>query len=163
MCIRDRDQEQQKQREQKWQGVSEKTQTGLETVLAGKATGGEAVLEQIQVANRDDVDYRLSLIHILQHLSLLVQGRQIGGAGDVVASGAGKAVNAQSHAVPVSYTHLGVYDDAAAEAERLTKEQGYTFAHPFNDPLVIAGQGTIGLEILEQLPDVEQILSLIHI
>ena len=49
----------------------------------------------------------------------------------------------------------GVYDDAAAEAERLTKEQGYTFAHPFNDPLVIAGQGTIGLEILDQLPDVD--------
>ena len=52
----------------------------------------------------------------------------------------------------------GVYDDAAAEAERLTKEHGYTFAHPFNDPLVIAGQGTIGLEILEQLPDAEQIV-----
>lgn len=52
----------------------------------------------------------------------------------------------------------GVYDDAAAEAERLMKEHGYTFAHPFNDPLVIAGQGTIGLEILEQLPEVEQIV-----
>lgn len=52
----------------------------------------------------------------------------------------------------------GVYDDAAAEAERLTKEQGYTFAHPFNDPLVIAGQGTIGLEILEQLPEVDQVV-----
>ena len=52
----------------------------------------------------------------------------------------------------------GVYDDAAREAERLTKEHGYTFAHPFNDPLVIAGQGTIGLEILEQLPEVEQIV-----
>ena len=52
----------------------------------------------------------------------------------------------------------GVYDDAAREAERLTREQGYTFAHPFNDPLVIAGQGTIGLEILEQLPEVEQIV-----
>ena len=52
----------------------------------------------------------------------------------------------------------GVYDDAAREAERLTKEHGYTFAHPFNDPLVIAGQGTIGLEILEQLPDVEQVV-----
>ena len=52
----------------------------------------------------------------------------------------------------------GVYDDAAREAERLTAEHGYTFAHPFNDPLVIAGQGTIGLEILEQLPDVEQIV-----
>lgn len=52
----------------------------------------------------------------------------------------------------------GVYDDAAAEAARLQKEKGYTFAHPFNDPYVIAGQGTIGLEILEQLPDVEQIV-----
>ena len=52
----------------------------------------------------------------------------------------------------------GVYDDAAREAERLSKEHGYTFAHPFNDPYVIAGQGTIGLEILEQLPEVEQVV-----
>ena len=52
----------------------------------------------------------------------------------------------------------GVYDDAAREAERLTAEHGYTFAHPFNDPYVIAGQGTIGLEILEQLPEAEQIV-----
>lgn len=52
----------------------------------------------------------------------------------------------------------GVYDDAAREAERLTKEKGYTFAHPFNDEYVIAGQGTIALEILEQLPEVEQVV-----
>jgi len=52
----------------------------------------------------------------------------------------------------------GVYDDAAAEAERLVREKGCTFAHPFNDDYVIAGQGTIGLEILEQLPEVEQIV-----
>jgi threonine dehydratase, medium form len=52
----------------------------------------------------------------------------------------------------------GVYDDAAAEAARLTREKGYTFAHPFNDELVIAGQGTIGLEILEQLPEAEQVV-----
>lgn len=52
----------------------------------------------------------------------------------------------------------GVYDDAAREADRLAKEHGYTFAHPFNDPYVMAGQGTIGLEILEQLPDVEQVV-----
>ena len=52
----------------------------------------------------------------------------------------------------------GVYDDAAREAERLAREEGFTFAHPFNDPYVIAGQGTIGLEILEQVPDVEQIV-----
>lgn len=52
----------------------------------------------------------------------------------------------------------GNYDDSAREAERLAKEKGYTFAHPFNDPYVIAGQGTIGLEILSQMPDVEQVL-----
>ncbi len=52
----------------------------------------------------------------------------------------------------------GVYDDAAREAERLVEAHGYTFAHPFNDPLVIAGQGTVGLEILEQLPDVAQVV-----
>lgn len=52
----------------------------------------------------------------------------------------------------------GVYDDAAVEAARLTREQGYTFAHPFNDELVMAGQGTIGLEILEQLPEAEQVV-----
>lgn len=52
----------------------------------------------------------------------------------------------------------GVYDDAAAEAERMVKEHGYTFAHPFNDEHVMSGQGTIGLEILEQLPDVEQVV-----
>lgn len=52
----------------------------------------------------------------------------------------------------------GVYDDAAREAERLSREEGYTFAHPFNDVFVMAGQGTIALEILDQLPDVEQIV-----
>ena len=52
----------------------------------------------------------------------------------------------------------GIYDDAAREAQRLAREEGYTFAHPFNDPYVIAGQGTIGLEILEQVPDVEQVI-----
>ena len=52
----------------------------------------------------------------------------------------------------------GNYDDSAREAERLAAEKGYTFAHPFNDPYVIAGQGTIGLEILEEMPDVQQIV-----
>lgn len=52
----------------------------------------------------------------------------------------------------------GNYDDSAKEAERLADEKGYTFAHPFNDPFVIAGQGTIGLEILSQMPDVEQVV-----
>ena len=45
----------------------------------------------------------------------------------------------------------GVYDDAYAEALRLRDENGYTFIHPFDDENVIAGQGTIGLEILNQV------------
>lgn len=49
----------------------------------------------------------------------------------------------------------GVYDDAAIKATQLQKEKGYTFLHPFNDPYVIAGQGTIGLEVLEQVEDAE--------
>lgn len=55
------DQEQRQQQDQKWRDLSGKTRTGLETVLAGQAAGGEAVLEQIQVATRDDVDYRAFL------------------------------------------------------------------------------------------------------
>ena len=47
----------------------------------------------------------------------------------------------------------GVYDDAYTEAVRLCKEQQLTFIHPFNDYRVMAGQGTIGLELSRQLPD----------
>lgn len=52
----------------------------------------------------------------------------------------------------------GAYDDAYAYACALQEKTGMTFIHPFNDEEVIAGQGTIGLEILDQLPDVEAIL-----
>jgi len=52
----------------------------------------------------------------------------------------------------------GAYDDAYAYACRLRDETGATFIHPFDDPDVIAGQGTIGLEILDQLPDVDAIV-----
>lgn len=55
------DQEQSQRQDEKWKDLSEKTQTGMETVLAGQASGGEAVLEQIRVAARDDVDYRAFL------------------------------------------------------------------------------------------------------
>lgn len=52
----------------------------------------------------------------------------------------------------------GVYDDAYREACRLQKETGATFIHPFDDDEVIAGQGTIGLEILAQLADADVVL-----
>ncbi len=52
----------------------------------------------------------------------------------------------------------GVYDDAYAEALRQRDAQGLTFIHPFDDEKVIAGQGTIGLELLEQLPDMDAVV-----
>ena len=52
----------------------------------------------------------------------------------------------------------GVYDDAYNRALAMRDEFGYTFIHPFNDENVIAGQGTIALEILEELPDVDVIV-----
>jgi threonine dehydratase len=48
------------------------------------------------------------------------------------------------------------YDDAESEARRIQRETGRVFVSPYNDPLVIAGQGTIALEILQDLPDVSQ-------
>lgn len=52
----------------------------------------------------------------------------------------------------------GVYDDAFNKAQELQKEKGYTFVHPFDDEDVIAGQGTIGLEILNQLDNIDAVV-----
>ena len=52
----------------------------------------------------------------------------------------------------------GVYDDAYNKAIELQKEKGYTFVHPFDDEDVIAGQGTIGLEILNQLENIDAVV-----
>ncbi|MCD8137972.1 MAG: threonine ammonia-lyase [Parabacteroides gordonii] len=52
----------------------------------------------------------------------------------------------------------GVYDDAYQKALKLRDEKGCTFVHPFDDDDVIAGQGTIGLELLEQLPDLDAVI-----
>jgi len=54
--------------------------------------------------------------------------------------------------------HGANYDEACAEAVRLCDEQHLTFIHPFDDPGVMAGQGTIGLELLEQVPQLEAVV-----
>lgn len=51
-----------------------------------------------------------------------------------------------------------VYDEAAAHAAKLAEEHGYTFIHPFDDPAVATGQGTIAMEIFKELPLVDYIL-----
>ena len=52
----------------------------------------------------------------------------------------------------------GVYDDAYNKALELRDSEGLTFIHPFNDEDVIAGQGTIALELIEQLPDMDAVI-----
>ena len=52
----------------------------------------------------------------------------------------------------------GVYDDAYNKALELKEEKGYTFVHPFDDEYVIAGQGTIGLEIMNEMSDVDAVI-----
>jgi len=50
------------------------------------------------------------------------------------------------------------YDEASDTAARLREERGLTMIHPFDDPFVIAGQGTIGLELLEDFPEIDTVL-----
>ena len=54
--------------------------------------------------------------------------------------------------------HGDVYDEAYRHAMELSEREGYTFIHPFDDYDVICGQGTIGLEIMKELPDIDEIL-----
>ncbi len=58
---RDGERERSRRQDERWKSLSGRTQTAMETVLAGKAEGGEAVLEQVRVSARDDVDYRAFL------------------------------------------------------------------------------------------------------
>ena len=63
-----------------------------------------------------------------------------------------KRLGAQVELVP------GAYDEAHDRALQIQEETGMTFIHPYDDELVMAGQGSIGLEILDQLPDVEAVI-----
>lgn len=54
--------------------------------------------------------------------------------------------------------HGQSYDEASERALELVRDEGLTLIHPFDDPEVIAGQGTVGLEILEQVPDVDAVI-----
>ena len=50
------------------------------------------------------------------------------------------------------------YEEASKEAHRLVEKEGLEMIHPYNDPLVIAGQGTVGLELLEEFPDLDTVV-----
>jgi len=54
--------------------------------------------------------------------------------------------------------HGEFYDEAFALAKELEQQKGYSFVHPYQDPFIIAGQGTIGLELFEDLPDLDSVV-----
>ena len=68
-----------------------------------------------------------------------------------------KVANTRSHGARV-LLHGSSYDEAYGEARRLEREGGMTFVHPFDDEMVIAGQGTIGPEVLEQVPELDALV-----
>jgi threonine dehydratase len=68
-----------------------------------------------------------------------------------------KVANTRAHGARV-VLHGANYDEAYAEARRLEHVEKLTFVHPFDDPEVIAGQGTIALEILDQEPDLDAVV-----
>ena len=78
----------------------------------------------------------------------------------VVPEGAnpGKVESMQNLGANVIF-HGEVFDDSLAYAERLAREEGYRFIHSANEPHLIAGVGTVALEILEDLPDVDAIVT----
>ena len=68
-----------------------------------------------------------------------------------------KVTQTESHGAEV-VLHGDMFDDAHAKARELSLEKGYVFVHPFDDPKIIAGAGTVGLEMLEAMPDLDVIL-----
>jgi threonine dehydratase len=68
-----------------------------------------------------------------------------------------RAAAAEYYGAEVRYNG-GSYGEANLEAERISREENYTLIPPYDDPQVIAGQGTIGVEILEDIPEVDTVL-----
>ena len=69
-----------------------------------------------------------------------------------------KVSSTRAHGAKV-VLHGESYDEAAAEARRLADRRGLTLVHPFDDEAIIAGQGTIGLELLEQVPELDAVIA----
>jgi threonine dehydratase len=68
-----------------------------------------------------------------------------------------KVMQTEGHGATV-LLHGEMFDEAYAKALEMEREQGLTFVHPFNDPQIIAGQGTVALELLEDAPDLDALL-----
>jgi threonine dehydratase len=68
-----------------------------------------------------------------------------------------KVMQTEGHGAEI-VLHGEMFDEAYTEARRLEEERGLTFVHPFDDPLIIAGQGTVALELLEDAPEIDTLV-----
>ena len=68
-----------------------------------------------------------------------------------------KVVQTEGHGAHV-VLHGNMFDDAYAHARELEEREGYVFVHPFDDPQIIAGAGTLGIEMLEAAPDLDMLV-----
>ena len=68
-----------------------------------------------------------------------------------------KIMQTEAHGATI-VLHGEMFDEAYEHARKLEKERGLTFVHPFDDPEIIAGQGTVALELLEQVPDLDALV-----
>ena len=68
-----------------------------------------------------------------------------------------KETQTESHGATV-VLYGAMFDDAYAKARELALEKGYVFVHPFDDPQIIAGAGTVALEMLEDAPDLDTLI-----
>jgi threonine dehydratase len=68
-----------------------------------------------------------------------------------------RAAAAEYYGAEVRY-HGGSYGEANLEAERIAKDEGLTLIHPYDDKYIVAGQGTIGVEVLEDIPELDTVL-----
>src|SRR4051812_33134958 len=68
-----------------------------------------------------------------------------------------KVTQTEGHGAKV-VLYGAMFDDADAKARELEREEGYVFVHPFDDPAIIAGAGTLGVEMLEDAPELDTIV-----
>ncbi|GGX87869.1 threonine ammonia-lyase [Litchfieldella qijiaojingensis] len=122
-----------------------------------KPRGG---LNWIRTASRDELGKGLGAVSAGNHaLGLAWAARAAGVPVTIVMPENASLVKVEgSRELGAEVILHGDINDAWALVHRLVKERGLTLVHPYDDPRIIAGQGTVGLEILEQAPDATAIL-----
>lgn len=118
------------------------------------------VLNRLAALTEDEKARGLITISAGNHAQALAWGaRQIGAACTVVMPGnASRSKAAAAEGYGATVVLHGTVPEAFAKMDEIRRERNLTLVHPFDDPMVIAGQGTVGLEIAEQVPDVTKVV-----